>query len=109
MNPQPSMPHSPQPWWHYGHVWLVIAGPALVVVAGLVTAWIAVCQQDPVLAQDYYSQGLNINKTLAKQGSLAPAMQARNHAATPIAPQPPLPSLSQLVSPAKPSTGTPAD
>lgn len=83
MNSQSAMPNSPQPWWRYGHVWLVIAGPALVVVAGLVTAWIAVRQQDPVLAQDYYRQGLEINKTLAKQGALAPAMQARNHAASP--------------------------
>jgi hypothetical protein len=72
-----------QPWWKYGHVWLVISGPLTVVVAGLVTAWIAFSQQDPVLAQDYYRQGLNINKTLAQQGSLAPAMQGRNHAATP--------------------------
>jgi hypothetical protein len=72
-----------QPWWKYGHVWLVISGPLVVVVAGVVTAWIAFTQQDPVLAQDYYRQGLNINKTLAQQGALAPAMQGRNHAATP--------------------------
>jgi hypothetical protein len=103
---QTSMPHSSQPWWRYGHVWLVIAGPALVVVAALVTAWIAVTQQDPVLSQDYYSQGLNINKTLAKQGSLAPAMQARNHAATPVVPTAPQPQQAPLASPA---TNTPAD
>ena len=72
-----------KPWWKYGHVWLVISGPLVVVVAGLVTAWIAFTQQDPVLAQDYYRQGLNINQTLATQGPLAPAMQGRNHAATP--------------------------
>lgn len=72
-----------QPWWKYGHVWLVISGPLVVVVAAVVTAWIAFSQQDPVLAQDYYRQGVNINKTLAAQGSLAPAMQGRNHAATP--------------------------
>jgi hypothetical protein len=72
-----------QPWWKYGHVWLVISGPLVVVVAGVITAWIAFTQQDPVLAQDYYRQGLNINKTLAQQGALAPAMQGRNHAATP--------------------------
>ena len=24
------------PWWRYGHVWLIIAGPAIVVVAGFV-------------------------------------------------------------------------
>ena len=30
------------PWWRYPFVWLVIAGPAAVVVAGFVTAFIAV-------------------------------------------------------------------
>ena len=75
--------NTPKPWWKYGHVWLVISGPLVLVVAGVVTAWIAFTQQDPVLAQDYYRQGLNINQTLATQGPLAPAMQGRNHAATP--------------------------
>ncbi len=74
-----------QPWWKYGHVWMLIAGPAVVVVAGFVTLWLAVRQPDPVIAEDYYRQGLEINKTLAAQGEkgLAPAMQSRNHAATP--------------------------
>lgn len=75
------------PWWRYGYVWLIISGPAVVVIAALVTAWIAVRYQDPVLAQDYYRQGLDINKTLAKDRHLLPALQARNHAATP-APEP---------------------
>lgn len=73
-----------QPWWKYGHVWLVISGPLLVVIAAVVSAWIAFSHQDPVLAQDYYRQGLNINKTLAQQAALVPAMQGRNHAATPL-------------------------
>ena len=72
-------------WWRYGHVWLLIAGPALVVVAGVITAWIAVSHPDPVLSEDYYRQGLEINKTLnqEQERSLLPAQQARNHAATP--------------------------
>ena len=73
-------------WWRFGHVWLLIAGPALVVVAGLVTAWIAVAHPDPVLSEDYDRQGLEINKTLHQEAdrSRMPAHQARNHAATPI-------------------------
>jgi uncharacterized protein len=74
---------SSQPWWKYGHVWLVIAGPAIVVVAALVTAWIAIRNPDPVLAEDYYRRGAEINQTLAKNRALAPALQGRNHAATP--------------------------
>ncbi|ODV00004.1 MAG: hypothetical protein ABT20_16320 [Rubrivivax sp. SCN 70-15] len=29
------------PWWRYGMVWLVIAGPVSAVIAGLTTVWIA--------------------------------------------------------------------
>ena len=74
-----------KPWWKYPHVWLIIAGPAAVVIAGFVTLFIAIRVPDPVVAEDYYRRGLNINKTLADEQSqqLAPAMQARNHAATP--------------------------
>lgn len=76
--------HDTQPWWKYGHVWLIIAGPAVVVVAGFVTLAIAIRIPDPVVAEDYYRQGLNINKTLAEQAQqMMPAMQARNHVATP--------------------------
>jgi len=75
--------HVPEPWWKYGHVWLVIAGPALVVVAALVTAWIAVRSPDPVLAEDYYRRGVEISKTVAQDKSMMPALAGRNHAATP--------------------------
>jgi len=75
----------PQPWWQYGHVWLIIAGPAAVIVAGFITLAIAIRMPDPVVAEDYYRRGLNINKTLAaeKDMQLAPAMQSRNHVVTP--------------------------
>ena len=74
-----------KPWWKFGHVWLIISGPLAVIVAGLVTVYIAVRSPDPVLAEDYYKRGLEINRTLEKQQGLAPAGQARNHAATPVA------------------------
>ncbi len=62
--------------------------PAAVVVAGLITVWIALRSPDPVVAQDYYRRGLEINKTLARQKAMMPAMQGRNHAATPAEPPP---------------------
>jgi hypothetical protein len=74
------------PWWKHGHVWLLISGPAAVVVAGLLTAWIAVASPDPLVAEDYYRQGLEINKQLARERAMLPAMQGRNHAATPAKP-----------------------
>ena len=74
------------PWWRHGHVWLLISGPALVIMAGVITAWIAVSHPDPVLSEDDYRQGLDINKTMRQEEdrSLMPAQQARNHAATPV-------------------------
>jgi uncharacterized protein len=73
------------PWWKHGHVWLLVAGPAAVVVAGVVTAWLAVRGADPLVAEDYYRRGIEINKQLAAERARMPAAQARNHAATPTA------------------------
>lgn len=71
------------PWWKFGHVWLVISGPAIVVVASFITFYLAAVGQDPVIEEDYYRKGIEINKTLRENpASLAPATQARNHAAT---------------------------
>lgn len=74
------------PWWQYGHVWLVLAGPIVVIIAGVVTAYIAMRAPDPVLAEDYYRRGLEMNKTLAEQKDreMAPALQTRNHVVTPV-------------------------
>ena len=87
MNDIEAPPVIPRPWWKFGLVWMVIAGPALVVAAGLATLWIAVRTPDPVVAEDYYRRGVEINKTLAAQNAkaLLPALQGRNHAATPPA------------------------
>ena len=75
------------PWWRHGHVWLLVAGPVVVVLAGIATTVIAMQKPDPVVAEDYYRRGIEINKTLAAQEkSRLPAMQGRNHAATPSAP-----------------------
>lgn len=76
-------------WWREPMMWLVVGGPAAVVVAGVATVMIAVARPDPVVAEDYYRRGIEINKTLAQQreaaeaAALRPALQARNHAATP--------------------------
>lgn len=73
------------PWWKFGHVWLVIAGPSIVVVASFITLYLAITRPDPVVTEDYYLKGIEINKTLGasvQDASLAPAVQARNHAQT---------------------------
>ena len=82
MKQQPS--GTTQPWWKHGYVWMILGGPALVVVAGIPTVVIAVRTPDPVVAADYYRRGIELNKTLrAQDKSVLPALQGRNHAATP--------------------------
>ena len=85
----PPSPVPAAPWWKFGHVWLLIAGPVTVVIAGFVTGWIAVHGQDPVIDSNYYQNGLRVNQELKHtEKSLTPAVQGRNHAATPSAPAP---------------------
>ena len=81
------------PWWKFRHVWLVVAGPAVVVLASFVTLYLAVAFPDPVVSEDYYRQGIEINKSLdlkAAAATYAPAAQGRNHAATGVLPKPSL-------------------
>jgi hypothetical protein len=72
-----------QEWWKNGYVWMVVGGPAIVVVASFITLYFAISRPDPVTDQNYYQKGIEINKTLGgTPSSTSPAMQARNHAAT---------------------------
>lgn len=74
-----------QPWWKFGHVWLVIAGPAIVIVAGFFTLYLAIRTPDPVInteAQRRLAEVARPDPGGAAASSLAPAVQARNHAAT---------------------------
>lgn len=70
--PSPLTP--PKPWYRDRWPWLLIAGPAIVVVAGLATAWIAVVSDDGLVAPDYYKRGLLINKEI-ERSSRAAALQ----------------------------------
>jgi hypothetical protein len=44
-----------------------MAGPFIVIVAGVVTTWLAVRSHDALVADDYYKQGLSINRTLERE------------------------------------------
>ncbi|WP_371324702.1 FixH family protein [Dechloromonas sp. ZY10] len=52
------------PWYKQRWPWLLIAGPALVVVAGAITVWLAVVSNDGLVVDDYYKQGLAVNQRL---------------------------------------------
>ena len=62
------------PWWRHGMMWLVVGGPAVVVVAAIVTAVIAIKGADTL-----------VDDGGSRSGADAPAVKARNHAATPPA------------------------
>jgi len=59
------------PWWRFPMVWVVIGGPAVVVVASFVT-----------LALAWQGADRPLHESAARSTSDAPALQARNHAAT---------------------------
>jgi len=46
-----------------------MAGPATAVVAGLITAWLAVRSNDGLVVDDYYRQGLAINRTVSRSAA----------------------------------------
>ena len=64
-------PQAGMAWWRHPMMWLVVGGPLAVVVAGIVTAVIAVRGADPVL------------DTRADRAPERPALEGRNHAVTP--------------------------
>jgi hypothetical protein len=72
--PSPSQPDKgdPPPWWRLPIVWMVIGGPAVVVVASFATLALALRYPDPV-----------IKAPATASTAEMPAVQARNHAATP--------------------------
>lgn len=72
MNPAVTpTPLASEPWWRVGMVWLVLAGPALVVLASFATLRLAVLYRDPVIEQP------------VMQIKAEPALQARKPAVAP--------------------------
>lgn len=58
---------SPIAWYRHPWPWLLMAGPAAVLVAGGFTTWLAFASADGLVADDYYKQGLAVNRVLAKE------------------------------------------
>lgn len=78
------MKETPISWYKNPYIWLIIGGPLLVIIASFVTLYLAITHPDEAI-DDYYRKGLEINRTLEaaeNNDSLAPAIQARNHAQT---------------------------
>ena len=80
---------SPAPWWKFGFVWMVFAGPAIVVVASFITFYLAVTRPDALVNEDNFRKTSEVNGASTDAeiaASMAPALKARNHAQTGVLP-----------------------
>lgn len=59
------------PWYRERWPWLLMAGPATVLVAGACTGWLAFAQQDALVVGDYYKKGKAINQDLRRDRAAA--------------------------------------
>jgi len=62
---------SKHPWYKERWPWILMAGPAIVVVAGVVTAWLAIVSNDGLVSDDYYKEGLAVNQQLLRNKGAA--------------------------------------
>ena len=58
---------SAKPWYREPWPWLLMAGPFTVIVAAMITLWLAIESNDGLVADDYYKRGLAINQTLSRE------------------------------------------
>ena len=58
--------HAGRPWYREPWPWLLIVPPAIAIVAGVVTIWLAIASADGLVADDYYKRGLAINQDLRR-------------------------------------------
>ena len=53
-------------WYQYPYVWLVISLPLSAVIAGIYTIYLAVISDDGLVTDDYYKEGMEINRVLER-------------------------------------------
>jgi len=67
-----------KPWYREPWPWILMAGPATVIIAGVVTVMLAVQSFDGLVAEDYYKRGLAVNQVLARvERATSLGLQAR--------------------------------
>jgi hypothetical protein len=81
-SPLPSRPIAPPsaPWWRHGIMWLVVGGPVVAVVFSIAAGAAAWYHADEEL---HDATAADEPVAVHAAQPTAPAMQARNHAATP--------------------------
>jgi len=71
MRTEPSSSDAAHPWYRHRWPWLLMAGPAAVLVAGFITMWISFSGADALVVDDYYKQGKAINQDLRRDQAAA--------------------------------------
>lgn len=71
------------PWYRYPLVWMVVAIPSSAIVMGVIMIWLAVTTDDGLVADDYYKQGMTINRdlhrdTAAQEKGITAALEMDN-------------------------------
>ena len=59
------------PWYREPYVWLLIAFPSAAVVGGFITLGLAITSDDGLVVDDYYKEGLMINRVLERDQAAA--------------------------------------
>lgn len=59
------------PWYREPYVWLLIAFPLAAVVGGFITLGLAITSNDGLVVDDYYREGLKINRVLERDRAAA--------------------------------------
>jgi uncharacterized protein len=75
---KPRAEQSTGPWWRFGLVWMVVGGPAVVVVAAVTTGVVAWRGADPEVEHSSAAQA-----RVDAKDPLARALGSRDHTATP--------------------------
>lgn len=60
-----------KPWYREPWPWLLMIAPGAALIGGIITAVIAFSTTDGLVADDYYKQGLMINRAIEKSSNAA--------------------------------------
>lgn len=55
-----------QPWYREPWPWILMAGPGIVIIAAVITIWLAIVSNDGLVTDDYYKQGMTVNQKLQR-------------------------------------------
>ena len=61
----------PAPWYKHRWPWILMSGPAAVVVAGFYTFYLAKTHADEMVTDDYYKEGKYINMQIERDEAAA--------------------------------------